>query len=550
MSEIKYIFKDKNDNDNIQKFDNGIIFSYDAWDDYGFKTSFNTSIVVNGNIIARDLLSKVGFIDGKYDDSIEDEEKECSTYYFLDKKGIVGKVIDKFPEDVFLDGLNLKLYRILKDNFDNDTVKNILNSTNDIFYNKEKLEKFEKCRPRLFSASIFRDYTEDEKNNLITQLRRFIKTGKKFIDYKFKFIYKDFSSGKLWDSDEVFSFCIENGKNKILPFNTNAIIGRNGIGKTSLLKDIVKASSVGNSGYVCSTFLPNCELCLNIKTDDNQINKIVSLLYISFSDFDLYDDTFKKSFNNPGFKFIGNRDLKDIDNITSPKDFSDELANICFKLFNAREKMKLLDDIINQNFGWDPYICDFYNKLRIQFEKYQADETEFKSHMSKSFINLSSGQKIILAIIFNAIFSSSENSIILVDEPELYLHSPYVLSLVTSLNNIALYTNSACIMTTHSAIPLQELTNDRIFIINESKENETIKKTLRKPEMQTYGANIQQINDEIFGFDIRMTGYYRRIKEINEEYNQEKIDYLLNSGKLGSDAFFYLNFLNNNGHKK
>ncbi|QSB51116.1 AAA family ATPase [Leuconostoc falkenbergense] len=144
----------------------------------------------------------------------------------------------------------------------------------------------------------------------------------------------------------------------------------------------------------------------------------------------------------------------------------------------------------------------------------------------------------IVAILFSLVHKARENSLFLIDEPELYLHPPYVLSLVLAINEILHSTNSAAIMTTHSPIVLQEIPKDHVFKILDFVDD----KSIVHPTLESFGSNLSEINDEIFGVNVRDTGFYSVLKELATENKIEQLD----NNMLGTDAKLYVNIIRNN----
>lgn len=64
----------------------------------------------------------------------------------------------------------------------------------------------------------------------------------------------------------------------------------------------------------------------------------------------------------------------------------------------------------------------------------------------------SSGQKILIKMISDFLSSVEEHDLVLIDEPETYLHPQGVSNFYHCLNKMLNYTKSFCIMTTHSPI--------------------------------------------------------------------------------------------------
>lgn len=112
---------------------------------------------------------------------------------------------------------------------------------------------------------------------------------------------------------------------------------------------------------------------------------------------------------------------------------------------NIREqKIFLYEKIINSN-------SELTNKT-IHINR-RTGEIEIKFKNTKELLpieKLSSGEKNLLLLYFTLIFSTADNSILLIDEPETSLHPDWLISFVDNVNLIAENKNTQYIIATHS----------------------------------------------------------------------------------------------------
>lgn len=498
----------------------GLFFVVDKWNDFGYFTRFHAFLIKNQEKF------ELGFV------NIGVKSKNISnTFNYLSKIECSEKVLSSFPKEVFMLG-SLSYYSELQKRISLKPQKETLfKETNDIAFNVKLFKSVKDIE--VVKTSFFRDLVSTQIENKYNQLNRVAHGGPKFKNFDWDIRYLD-SNIKI---------NISNNRNSLLPTNTFAFIGNNGVGKTSLLKDVVSAAA--SDGFVPSAFFPGdkVQLINNESHHEDTMNSIVSLVFVSFSAFDVFDDQFKKAFedNQETFKFVGNRivraseGLESYNSIMSSKDFGYTVEADLEWNFVDPEKEKLLMKVM-KNFEWDKELNDFVREDEKVYDT--TDNRGIRKKLQEKTELLSSGQKVILSVIGNLIRYASENSVFLIDEPELYLHPPYILALILSINEIAEKTNSICVIVTHSAITLQEIPSSNVFIIQGSQD---VKK-VSHPKIETFGANTQTINDNVFGLDIRSTGYYKFLKNIADN-EPEKVDDLIKSGKLGSDALLYLDIL-------
>lgn len=155
------------------------------------------------------------------------------------------------------------------------------------------------------------------------------------------------------------------------------------------------------------------------------------------------------------------------------------------------------------------------------------------------FEEFSSGHKIIILTITKLIDLVVEKTLILLDEPESYLHPPLLATYIRTISHILMQQNGVCIVSTHSPVVMQEIDKECVHIIELNKGERIIK----KPNINTYGENIGILTREVFNYEIERTGFYNDLKMIAKEgkkYDQILEDY---NFALGMEAKSLLRFL-------
>ncbi|PHI39160.1 hypothetical protein CBQ28_01165 [Pseudoalteromonas sp. GCY] len=80
-------------------------------------------------------------------------------------------------------------------------------------------------------------------------------------------------------------------------------------------------------------------------------------------------------------------------------------------------------------------------------------------------IKLSSGQRMYSLFVPSIISEIKKESLLLIDEPELYLHPELEVGLISMLKKVLSETNSFAIIATHSAIIAREIQSDFVHIL-------------------------------------------------------------------------------------
>jgi energy-coupling factor transporter ATP-binding protein EcfA2 len=108
---------------------------------------------------------------------------------------------------------------------------------------------------------------------------------------------------------------------------------------------------------------------------------------------------------------------------------------------------------------------------------------------------LSSGQRLFSYIIINLLGVMRRKSLILIDEPELFLHPTLEIQLVDMLKEILRQFNSKALFATHSIVTVREVPADCVHVFVDTVDGIVV----QKPPFQTFGGDIQRITSYVFG---------------------------------------------------
>lgn len=110
-------------------------------------------------------------------------------------------------------------------------------------------------------------------------------------------------------------------------------------------------------------------------------------------------------------------------------------------------------------------------------------------------VPLSSGQRLFAYIVVNLLGSIRRRSLVLIDEPELFLHPALEVSLVSMLKSILQAFGSKALIATHSLVVVRETPRDCVHVFEPTPNGLVIK----HPPFQTFGADMQRISSYVFG---------------------------------------------------
>lgn len=484
------------------------LLSTDYWDDYSFVTMFHmyyknkqAEKIPIGEI-------KISFIGQNRNDY--ENKKLDSTYLKLED------TFDKLNDNFFSLGQSPEFYENFYKLFGRDSIK-YLSLLNDLSANPDLIYKY--SNEDAFNASLLRTIDEWQIKN---QFHRIIKGGAKLDDYDFKFKY----------FDKYLNFNIKASSSP--PTNLHALIGRNGVGKTSVLNsmfDNLLVQELDNSDDVSKSIIENTMFIDNNTSSRISSDYFSKAIYISYS---IFGEYFPKITNSDSFSYMG---LKDIDTegnyfIRDLDKLSGESIDNLAKIKSSSSMRDLFKEIII-------YFSESYDKEVLDSLLSSKEEHAFTAPKLKA---LSSGHTIVLIVIINLIANAVEKTLVLFDEPETHLHPPLLSALIRAINDILVNRNGVCIFATHSPVVLQEIPKSCIYAL--FREGESFR--FERPRIETFGENVSTLTHEIFALEIKSTGFYNILtSEFNQDNNLEAIKDKFNN-EIGSEALSLLYLLEYN----
>jgi putative ABC-type multidrug transport system, ATPase component len=444
----------------FEEFLRKIDFSYDNWDDYGYKTT------------ARIYLKNENDVVESVNINIYPNKREVYIELCQGKK----------PEDKNFCTLgSQEYYNFINENIKKKDRKKWYKLTNDLAYNKDLFLEMLDNKEILFLRSSFLRFRN--KNEVITQLHRMASKGGKYLDA---------FNLKLQDNEKVVLEINVNPKD-LIPKNTYCIIGKNGTGKSHFLKNIAKSVLGEETSYA-----------LEVENEKNLEN----VIFISYSPFDETVDIKNKD----NFYQIGLNSVNIEEKETIFDYFNRELVDNIIAIQNpVAIKSKELWEEILEKFSYEEWVRKLLEKLSNLDQKIENDLLETKKFLKTEIEKLSSGQKIVLLSLTSLLLKVKEKTFVLVDEPELFLHPSMIKSYTRALIEIITKNNGICIIATHNPIVLQEIQTSCVKIIKSNREIEAFEKL----GINSFGENINTLNNLIFGLDIQNTGYYELISSLS-----------------------------------
>lgn len=437
------IYVDKLGDDKPCFFLNSIV-----WDDYGHKTSFqlyyvnqdgNKSNVGKVKICKKNENKTLGVIPKSFTSL---DLNYCSlgqdTSYYSNIKKVLGD-----DAKAFLYAMrDAAVFSRISDDFINDSG---------------------------FRHSLLRDNSADTALNLGRYvLAGFDPNDRVNFTYKTQLAYApDFDFNIKFDFGKINQ---EDNFNRVI-----AIIGENGVGKTSLLSNLAK--SIANQQKNC--FLPHYPL----------FTKVVAA---SYSMFDRFYDIDARAFN---FEYCGMHNNEG--GLMKPEQLKERHkhnAETINALNRGKSLIKFLGNILPDDMLEDLFKDDF------EF-KYDAYEDYYGK--------MSSGQTMLTNLIIDITANVRSNCLIMIDEPEVHLHPNAITQIINVVNLVCERFSSCCIMATHSPLVIQSLLSRNVLIMERDIDGMPV---VRQMRVESLGENLTTINEEVFS-NGQSDKYYRRLIE-------------------------------------
>lgn len=476
----------------------GVHLIKDGWNDFGFRTFYKMVFLDED----RNKLD-IGYV--KIAMSIEDNEST-----------IIPSNFTQLNANFFSLGQGVDYYKNL--NKLGPTIRDeILEGLNDIAYD---LDLFEKVREyKITRKSLLRDY---KVFTVKDQFHRVAKGGVPLTPYSFRYRHG------YSDRDSVeFEFKVV--PDSMPPTNIHALIGSNGVGKTTIINDMIYSLQKE------STFFDANSYFFDNETYDSA-NLFANTIFISFSAFDNtphYLDVIDEDMS-PLYSYIG---LKDSENIRD-NEFNSVEKNV------TKTPEKLIDDFIKsikvikdtndkrKFHKWDESIAMLEGDAIFKSFGLREINLSRIDDLKEVFNCLSSGHKIILLTITKLIEKVDEKSLVILDEPESHLHPPLLSAFIRALSDILISQNGVAIIATHSPVILQELPRSCVSIIKRNNNSCTV----LRPEIETFGENVGTLTREVFGLEVTYSGFHKILEDlVDKGKGYDEIIELFN-GELGIEA--------------
>lgn len=451
----------------------------DNWDDWFKYSTMYTLVVVDKdgkeNLVGSVKIGQFGMKDGQ-------------------RRPAIPKAFDELDDRFFSLGQDDSYYGNL-DELGGDTRDRILRGLRDMALDPDLFERA--LGEDVTGTSLLRSVS---RASVLGQFGRMARGGARLSRYQFTYTAPPLSRTR--GRPLTLSFAVE--PESTPPTNIHVLIGRNGVGKTTLLhnmaRSLVERSAETSEVGSFSGGTDNLD-------GGAPFANLVSVTFSAFDQFEPLSTPRNKSagvqYAYVGLKHVGtDKDGKPLPP-KSPgalsRDFGDSVL-VCSQGARAGRWQRALEML-----EADPIFRD----SEVASLAAATDVETLKVDARKLFRRLSSGHKIVLLTITRLVETVEEKSLVLLDEPEAHLHPPLLSAFVRSLSDLLINRNGVAVIATHSPVVLQEVPRTCVW-----KIRRTGSVTLaERPEIETFGENVGVLTREVFGLEVTNSGFHKMLRD-------------------------------------
>lgn len=457
--------------------ENDVYLKINNWNDYSFVTIFEISVFDEHGVQHSLPNLKIGFIG---------QTSNQSTHEAIDQR------FTELPEDFFSLGGSVEYYKKLRGDFSVEWRTDFLTAIKDVVENPELLKKVED--EEVFETSFLRSKSiNDIRGQFVSVLR-----GEVLLtDYNFGF--------ELPSSDKFagFNLQFEVKANSTPSTNIHALIGRNGVGKTTLLNSMVRA--IAHGVETDAEFYTNPNIFVRNAIDDDYFSSLISIAFSAFDPFDLPPPADGRTIVTP-YTYIGLTDYAGEDGaiIKSKAELHGEFADslkYCLAENGRKSRWQKAVSVLESD-------RNFFDMDLQDLAELEGDE--LREHALFVIGKMSSGHAIVILTLTSLVAKVQEKTLVLFDEPESHLHPPLLSALMRSLSQLLHSRNAVAIVATHSPVVLQEIPKSCVWKVIRSR----LSSDWARPDTETFGENVGTLTREVFKLEVSKSGFQTVLSDL------------------------------------
>lgn len=442
-----------------------------------------------------------------------------------DRRPTLPTTMDTLPDSCFSLGQGEEYYKNLK-SLGSSKSTEILQALNDIVNSDHIYQKA--LKERVTKRSLMRFVPP---NQILNDLRPIINNQQAIVNFNFTYQPKSAPGSRV----PQLEFSLESNSNP--PTNIHILIGRNGVGKTTLLRTM--ADDYLRHGLSGSDPYRDSDSRQGFHWPEGNSQAFTTVVSVSFSAFDTFFPHSEQSISGDGqqaasYEYVGlRRPLKrdkdqtasewsgteetgEIDGtedygakkesfpsvVKNDKELAKEMsraAQDCLHDLNKEMWLECLETLEN-----DPTFKEW--QLSDSVRNFEGDNyDDFRDAIEDVYEELSSGHKIVLLAITSLVATVKNRSLVLIDEPEAHLHPPLLSAYIRALSHLLGEREAMAILATHSPVALQEVPASCCWVLTRFGNSWRAD----RPRLETFAENVGQLTYEVFGLEVIKTGFHK-----------------------------------------
>ena len=371
---------------------------------------------------------------------------------------------------------------------DADDRIDILQSLRDVVWNVERQTAL--AEDDAYQVSLLRSLGTASLQKFSNVLRDHLENTPFHFTYRFPF------------SENAMEFTVK--PYTLPPSNVHVVIGRNGIGKTTFLKNltaILENPQEADEDRGAFFFHHGLE-----QSDDAK--EFANVVTVAFSAFDEFPAP-RSDAGGIRYSYLGLRDFSLEDTIgrtlKTPAQLEEEFVSstlVCVRSSRIRRWHSTIEilqsDQIFARLGL-LQILEMSDELREAFAR-------------GIFQGASSGHKIVLLALTRLVQLVDERTLVLIDEPEAHLHPPLQGAFIRALSTLLVERNGVAILATHSPVVLQEVPSNCVWLMFRDTSV-----SVSRPNLETFAENLSVLTQEVFRYELTESGFYTLLNQAASE---------------------------------
>lgn len=348
--------------------------------------------------------------------------------------------------------------------------------------------------------------------------------------------------------------------------NVNLLIGRNGVGKSHVLRHLVDTLT-GAGGYaenwpffhkvIVAAYSPFESFKTEVELSDALGGRAENVVPDANGETEVgsKDEQERRRLLVNEYVYLGFRDPEGTFSLDWPKESSARALHRIFQYDEENEwrtnssRFKSLFDTLCMSIEFDAVELSVIDGPPVIFKRDDdtlrakaAEDIDFLYTSGIRFlkdgqhVSLSSGQTIYSYLLPNLVAEVDEESLIILDEPELYLHPTMEVGLLDMLKRLLAATKSNAIIATHSSILAREVEQSGISVLRRVGNRTEVS----KPGFETFGQTVEVIMGLAFDDNDIRKPYEESIDKAIEACSSPEAALLKFGSHIGDEALGYL----------